>query len=145
MRKKKLLGISSIIVGAIVSICILFVWLFVDFFSNNGLISSLGIFIYFLILILAGILLMAKSKYAIISYWSFSFGVVVERIASLLIFNLSWVEVAIPLLLSLPFIITIVTNKSYANKKEIYFALIISMFLNICLVFIYLKYPNLII
>lgn len=145
MKKKKLLGISSIIIGTIVSICILFVWLFVDFFSNNGLISSLGVFIYFLILILAGILLLTKSKYAIISYWSFSFGVVIERIVSLFIFKLSWIEIAIPLLLSLPFIIAMVRNRSEINKKGIYVAIVISIFLNFCLVHIYMKYPNMII
>ncbi len=139
------MGVSSIIIGIIVSASVLFVWLFVDFFSNHGMISSLGIFIYFLILILAGILLLTKSKYAIIGYWSFSFGVVIERLASLLIFKLSWVEIVIPLILSLPFIITTVTNKSDTKKNAIYLAIIVSIFLNVCLVLIYTKYPNMII
>jgi len=78
-RFNKIFGICSILLGVIMDIWIIFEELFIYYFSHPGFITRIGSLISYMLLIIAGILLIKKSKLNALFYLLFSVCLILDR------------------------------------------------------------------
>jgi len=79
MKKYVVLGIFSIMSGLAVNLHILEEWLFVVYFIPPPIETTLGLFIIFSILVIAGIAILFKKVFAAIIYQVFIFLLIIDR------------------------------------------------------------------
>ncbi|TKG93827.1 hypothetical protein EYV94_16415 [Puteibacter caeruleilacunae] len=113
----KILGIYSITIGILVDLYLLLDWLFVDYFTDVGIEAEIGMFVLFILLIIAGWLLLLGKKECLIYYKTFSMLIVVERLVVFGFFYeyLTLYALFVPLTLASPIIVWIALEKGRLN------------------------------
>ena len=79
MTYNKILGVTTILIAGIIDIWILFAAFFIDLFSHPGSMYRIGLFVCYILLIVAGILLLMKRKTSIFLYLLFSLFLILDR------------------------------------------------------------------
>jgi len=79
MKVNKIFGVFSILIGGVIDIWILFAAFFIDLFSHPGSMYRIGLFVCYILLIVAGILLLLKRKTSIFLYLLFSLCLILDR------------------------------------------------------------------
>ena len=78
-RFNNIFGVCSIILGVIMDIWIIFEELFIWYFSHPGFITRVGSLISYMLLIIAGILLILKNRLTVLFYLLFSVCLILDR------------------------------------------------------------------
>ena len=135
-KEYKITSLASILIGTIQVLLILNSVLFVYYIGCFTYLNWLGYFVYAVLLVIAGILLLASNKISLLLFWIYSYGLFSERIYTFISIDcISIIELIVPIVLMIPFLIfshrRTVINKLGVPFGNIYIDIILVISINL--------------